>query len=189
MALWQDSGWDSIPCAILFFFKCFDDHFFSSVLRKQVLHFTLGVWMKPSNDESFWLDLRLKALFLLAGCGDRYFSTDSSPLLAGCQRAAAFISGECRRSCHSLLLPAVKVSRQIFVWEKSLLCLNWCQKVKQRNTAVMLKSLQTYWNGQIRSNFSDSSELLENSCVSKSVVTVWGLGIGFDNYPQFNHKS
>ncbi|XP_034466674.1 RNA-binding motif, single-stranded-interacting protein 3-like isoform X1 [Hippoglossus hippoglossus] len=42
----------------------------------------------------------------VSGRGDRRFSPDSRPLLAGRQRAAAFICGEHRGSCHGLLLPA-----------------------------------------------------------------------------------
>lgn len=51
-------------------------------------------------------------LCVQSGCGDRPISTDNCPLLTGCQRAAAFISGEFSRPCHSLLLPADKVSLQ-----------------------------------------------------------------------------
>lgn len=44
-----------------------------------------------------------------SGCGDGPFSAVGSPHLTGRRWAAAFISGDHRRSCHGLHLPAVQV--------------------------------------------------------------------------------
>lgn len=49
-------------------------------------------------------------VFPAPGRGDRPFSPGSRPILAGRQRAAAFSSGQHRRACYGLLLPADKVS-------------------------------------------------------------------------------